>query len=239
VDFSVVEGLALRLGAAAADVILDYLEAAEDTTGRARALKVLAAIGPATLAPAAARFAQAPWYVQRNILVLHQVLRGWPAGFSPISCTRHAHPQVRREAYKLLLLFPNHRTSALVHGLSDKDEGIVRLMLLAALEACPPEAFKAVEAMLDRGHHSPEVRGLAVRVLARESTPESLTRLVGLAAERRRFRGWRLAAKSPIVLAALEALAQYWSADPRAADLLTLARQHPDPDVRLAAQGVA
>ena len=50
------------------------------------------------------------------------------------------------------------------------------------------------------------------------------------------FRGWRLAAKSPIVLAALGALAQYWSAHPQAESLLTLARNHPDPDVRLAAQ---
>ena len=66
--------------------------------------------------------------------------------------------------------------------------------------------------------------------------PEVLPRLVGLAGERRVFRGWRLAAKSPIVLAALGALAQYWSAHPQAESLLALARNHPDPDVRLAAQ---
>jgi hypothetical protein len=237
VDFTAVEGLALRLGAPAAEPLLDYLESATDTTGRARALKVLTAIGPAVLAPAAARFTQAPWYVQRNILVLHRALGAWPTGFSPILCTRNAHPQVRREAYKLLLGFPQHRTTALVHGLNDKDEGIARLVLLAALETCPPEVLQAVETFVDQGHRPPELRGLAVRVLARASSPESLSRLVGLAAERRRFRGWRLAAKSPIVLAALEALAQYWPSDPRAAGLLALARKHPDPDVRLAAQG--
>jgi hypothetical protein len=217
--------------------MLDYLEIAAEATSRARALKVLTAIGPPALVAAAARFAQAPWYVQRNILVLHLALEAWPAGFSPISCTRHAHPQVRREAYKLLLRFPNHRTSSLVHGLNDKDDGIVRLVLLAALEACPPEALKAVETFVDQGHRSAELRGLAVRVLARASGEESLPRLVGLAAERRRFRGLRLAAKSPVVLAALEALAQYWPSDPLAAGLLALARNHPDPDVRLAAQG--
>ena len=236
VDFMAVEGVALRLGATAAGPLLDYLQTASDRTSRARAMNVLIAIGPGVLPAAAARFAQAPWYVQRNILVLHRALSAWPAGFSPISCTVHPHPQVRREAYKLLLNFPQHRTSALSHGLRDADDGIVQLVLLAALESCPPEAFKAVERFLGEGHRSAELRGLAVRVVARASGPEALPRLVGLAGERRVFRGWRLAAKSPIVLAALGALAQYWSAHPQAEILLALARNHPDPDVRLAAQ---
>ncbi len=236
VDFTAIEGVALRLGAAAADPLLDYLEKASDRTSRARAMNVLIAIGPGVLPAAAARFAQTPWYVQRNILVLHRALSAWPAGFSPISCTVHPHPQVRREAYKLLLNFPQHRTSALSHGLRDADDGIVQMVLLAALESCPPEVVKAVERFLGEGHRSAELRGLAVRVLARATGPEALPRLVGLAGERRVFRGWRLAAKSPIVLAALGALAQHWASHPEAASLLALARNHPDPDVRLAAQ---
>jgi hypothetical protein len=236
VDFTAVEGLALRLGAAAVDPLLDHLESAPDQTSRARAMKVLIGIGSAALGPAAARFGQAPWYVQRNILVLHQALQAWPASFSPISCTQHSHPKVRREAYKLLLNHPQHRASALVHGLKDADDGIVQTVLLAALESCPPEMVKALERFLSEGRRSQELRGLAVRVLARSTGPEALPRLVGLAAERRLFRGWRLAAKSPIVLAALGALAQYWPGHPEAASLLALARQHPDPDVRLAAE---
>jgi hypothetical protein len=236
VDFTAVEGLALRLGAPAADPLLDHLESATDQSSRAKALKVLIGIGPAALGPAAVRFGEAPWYVQRNILVLHRALHAWPAGFSPIPCTLHSHPQVRREAYKLLLDHPQHRSSALSHGLRDADDGIVQLVLLAALESCPPEVLKTVERFLAEGRRSPELRGLAVRVLARATGPEALPRLVGLAAERRMFRGWRLAAKSPIVLAALGALAQYWPAHPQAASLLALARKHPDPDVRLAAE---
>ncbi len=236
VDFTAVEALAVRLGAAAADPLLDYLQAATDKTSRARTLKVLVAMGPVVLGPAAARFAGAPWYVQRNILVLHRSLSAWPATFSPISCTVHAHPQVRREAYKLLLDHPQHRTSALSHGLKDADDGIVQMVLLAALESCPVEVARAVERFLGEAHRPVELRGLAVRVLARTSAPDTLPRLVGIAGERRVFRGWRLAAKSPIVLAALNALAQYWSADPRAESLLALARKHPDPDIRLAAQ---
>jgi hypothetical protein len=236
VDFTSVEVVALRLGAEAADPLLDYLETAGDRTSRARAMNVLIAIGPGVLPVVAARFAQAPWYVQRNILVLHRALHALPTAFSPISCTVHAHPQVRREAYKLLLNFPQHRTSALSHGLRDADDGIVQIVLLAALESCPREVVKGVERLLGEGHRSPELRGLAVRVLARATGPEVLPRLVGLAGERRVFRGWRLSAKSPVVLAALGALAQYWSSHPEAESLLALARNHPDPDFRLAAQ---
>jgi hypothetical protein len=236
VDFTAVEGLTLRLGRDAAEPLLDYLEVAVEQTSRARTMKMLIAIGPAVLGPAAARFAQAPWYVQRNILVLHQALNAWPTGFSPISCTMHSHPQVRREAYKLLLNFPQHRSPALTHGLSDKDDGIVRLLLLAAIESCPPEAVKAVEAFFSDGRRSAELRGLAVRVLARAKGPDAVDQLVGLVAERRIFRGWRLATKSPIVLAALGALAQHWPAHPEVLGLLAQAREHPDPDFRLAAQ---
>jgi hypothetical protein len=236
VDFDAVEGVALRLGAEPADPLLDYLHTAEDRTSRARAMNVLIAIGPGVLPVAAARFPQAPWYVQRNILVLHRALNALPAGFSPISCTVHPHPQVRREAYRLLLNFPQHRTSALSHGLRDADDGIVQTVLLAALESCPREVVKGVERLVGENHRSAELRGLAVRVLARATGPEVLPRLVGLAGERRVFRGWRLSAKSPIVLAAVGALAQYWSAHPEAESLLALARNHPDPDFRLAAQ---
>lgn len=233
-DFTAVEGMALRLGAPAADPLLDYLESATDQTSRARALKVLTAIGPAALAPAAARFPGTPWCVQRNILVLHQALNAWPTGFSPISCTMHTHPQVRREAYKLLLKYPQHRVSAVTHGLKDREEGIVRLVLLAALESCPAEVVKSVEALLGERQRSPELRALAVRVLAKASGPQGVPRLMDLAGQRRIFRGWKLAPKSPIVLAALGALAQFWPSDPHVASLLAMAREHPDPDYRLA-----
>jgi hypothetical protein len=236
VDFTAVEGLAVRLGAAAAEPLLDHLESAADQTSRARVLKVLTRIGPAAAVPAAARFGQAPWYVQRNILVLLRCLRVWPEGFSPISCTVHSDPRVRREAYKLLLEHPHHRTSALSHGLNDADDAIVRMVLLAALESCPREMMKSVQRFLGEGRRSPELRALAVRVLGRASGAEVLPRLVGLAGERRIFSGWRLAPKSPIVLAALGALAEYWAAHPEAAGLLALAREHPDPEFRLAVE---
>lgn len=77
---------------------------------------------------------------------------------------------------------------------------------------------------------------MAVRVLARATGAQALPRLVELAGGRRILRGWRLAPKSPVVLAAIGALAKYWGDHPQVSGLLAEARQHPDPDVRLAAE---
>jgi hypothetical protein len=236
VDFTAVEGLAVKLGDRAVEPLLDRLESATDQTSRARLLKVLIRMGPAAAIPAAARLGQAPWYVQRNILVLLRRLRAWPAGFSPVTCARHSDFRVRREAYRLLLGHPQHRASAMSHGLDDADDGIVRLVLHAALEACPKETVRAVERFVGEGHREPELRALAVRVLARATGAQALPRLVELAGGRRILRGWRLAPKSPVVLAAIGALAKYWGDHPQVSGLLAEARQHPDPDVRLAAE---
>jgi hypothetical protein len=217
--------------------LLDRLETAEDQGTRAKLLKILGQLGSVAAEAAVARLPTAPWYVQRNILVLLRALRTVPEGFSPVSYARHSDHRVRREAYRLLLEFPQQRVSTLNHGLADSDSGVVQLVLHAALESCPPECVKTVERLLGQGRHPPELQALAVRVLARatggEQAPPSIVRLAG---ERRFLRGWRLAPKSPVVLAALSALAKHWSRQPEAAGLLDLARTHPDPDYRLAAE---
>lgn len=237
VDFVAVEGLAVRLGAAAVDPLLDCLETAEDQGTRAKLLKILGQLGPQVAQTAVSRLQRAPWYMQRNILVLLRTLRAWPEGFSPVSYALHPDNRVRREAYRLLLEFPQHRASTLNHGLADSDPGVAQIVLHAALEACPPESVKALERFLATGRHPPELQAMAVRVLARITGGERAhPRIVKLAGERRFLRGWRLAPKSPVVLAALSALAKHWSGHPEAAGLLDLARTHPDPDYRLAAE---
>jgi hypothetical protein len=75
-----------------------------------------------------------------------------------------------------------------------------------------------------------------VRALGRASGPQALPRLLELAGARRSLLGWRLGPKSPVVVAAVETLARHWGADPKAASVLALARDHPDPEIRLAAQ---
>jgi hypothetical protein len=237
VDFVAVEGLALRLGASAVDPLLDRLETAEDQGTRARLLKVLATLGPHVAQSALARLPRAPWYMQRNLLILLRTLRAWPEGFSPVSYALHPDHRVRREAYRLLLDYPQQRASTLNHGLADSDPGVVQLVLHAALESCPSESVKALERFLTTSRQPPELQALAVRILARATGGEKAhPRIVQLAGERRFLRGWRLAPKSPVVLAALSVLAKHWSAQPEAAGLLNLARVHPDPDFRLAAE---
>jgi hypothetical protein len=237
IDFVAVEGLALRLASSAVDPLLDGLETAEDQGTRAKLLKILGQLGSEAAQAAVARLPGAPWYVQRNVLVLLRALRTVPEGFSPVSYARHSDHRVRREAYRLLLEFPQQRVSTLNHGLVDSDPGVVQLVLHAALESCPPECVRTVERFLGHGRHPQELQALAVRVLARATGGERAhPSIVRLAGERRFLRGWRLAPKSPVVLAALSALAKHWSAHPEAAGLLDLARVHPDPDYRRAAE---
>jgi hypothetical protein len=93
-----------------------------------------------------------------------------------------------------------------------------------------------VDRFIQQARRDPELRALAVRVLARAKGEQALPHLVQLAGERRILRGWKLAPKSPVVLAALGALALYWRGRPEASRLLDQARRHPDPDFRLAAE---
>jgi hypothetical protein len=235
-DFSTIESLALRLGPQAIDPLLDVLEGATDRSTRSRTLRMLVAIGPPVAPVAANRLTNAPWFVQRNLLALLRMLRVWPAGFSVVPYARHPEVRLRREAYKLLLEFPEHRTSAITHGLSDDNPDIVTLVLRAAVDSCPPDAVRAVERFIADWRRPAELRAIAVRALGRSSGPRALSRLLMLAGSRRYFFGWRIETKSPVVLAAVSTLARHWDSDPAVTGLLQEARHHDDPEIRLAAQ---
>ena len=226
VDFVAVEGVALRLGATAAGPLLDYLRdgigsdqpgAGPECADRHRS-RGAARGRRATRAAPLVRPAEHPRAAPDAAHLAGGLLARSPAPSTPT-------PQVRREAYKLLLDFPQHRASAMSHGLSDADDGIVQLVLLAALESCPPEAVRAVERFLGDGAGRRSCGRLAVRVAgARERAGGAAPAGRSSPASGAVFRGWRLAAKSPIVLAALGALAQHWAAHPQVGGLLELAR---------------
>lgn len=235
-DFATIESLAGHLGTLAVDPLLDLLEQATDRTTRARTLRLLVAVGPPVAPVAAARLKDAPWFVQRNLLGLLRLLKVWPPGFSAVTYARHPEVRLRREAYKLLLEFPEHRASAITHGLGDDSPEIVTLVLRAAVDACPPEALRAVERFIADWRRPAELRAIAVRALGRVSEPQALARLLDLAATRRHFFGWRIEAKSPVVLAAVSTLARHWGSHPQVMSLLKEARDHADPDIRLAAR---
>jgi hypothetical protein len=235
-DFLTVEGLVARLGPMATEPLLDLLERATTASARGRTLRLLSSIGPSVAPAAAARLKDAPWYVQRNLLVLLRTLRTWPPGFSAVSFARDPEPRLRREAYRLLLEFPQHRTSAIQHGLEDASPDVVTLVLRAAVEDCPREVLRGIERFTEDWRRPAEQRALAVRALALGSGPQALGRLVQLTGARRSFLGWRLDARTPVALAAVSALARHFAAHPQAAGLLKAARDHSDPDIRLAAK---
>jgi hypothetical protein len=235
-DFPTIESLVARLGPLAVDPLLDVLEQATDRSARARTLRLLVTLGPPVAPVAAARLKNAPWFVQRNLLTLIRMLKVWPAGFSAVTYARDPEVRLRREAYKLLLEFSEHRASAIVHGLDDDDPEIVTLVLRAAVDACPAEALRAVERFTGDRRRPAEMRAIAVRALGSAGGPQALARLLDLAGTRRQFFGWRIETKSPVVLAAVSVLAQSWGGHPQVVGLLKEARDHDDPEIRLAAR---
>ena len=224
-----------RLGIGAANSLLDHLGRTDDRSTRAALLKQLLALGPRIGEVAVARLRDAPWYLQRNILVLIGRLGTWPEGFSPLSYAAHSDTRIRREGIKLLLESPAHVAEGVLLGLRDADEGIVGVALRAALESCPPDALPLLEWIAMDTRRSSEIRVPTLRTLARTRTPQALKVLLAQAQHRRRWFGRRLASKSPELLAAVSGLASYWRDHPMATELLSHALQHSDPEIRAAA----
>ena len=224
-----------RIGTDAAGSLLDRLASASDRSTRAAIMKQLLAMGPAAGIAAMARLPNAPWFLQRNILVLLGRLGIWPDGFSPEEYAVDADPRIRREAIKIMLDSAAHRTAAIIQGLNDADDGILGLALSSVLDSCPPEAMSHLERIAGDPKRQAEARVLAIRAIARSGTRTALSLLRDLALPPRRWLRRRLAPKSPELLAALAGMAVHWRQDPVAADVLTLAMQHSDPEIRAAA----
>jgi hypothetical protein len=238
-DQNAVEILVRRLGMDAANCLLDHLGQSKDRSTRAALMNQLQTLGPRSAEVAAARLRDAPWYLQRNILVLIGRVGSWPKGFSPLSYAAHADPRIRREGIKLLLESPAHVAEGVMLALRDDDEGIVGLALRAALESFPPDAIPLLEWIAVDPNRSSEIRVSTLRMLARTRTPEALKILLAQAQHRRRWLGRRLASKSPELLAAVAGLASYWSDHPMATEMLSHALQHSDPEIRAAANSPA
>jgi hypothetical protein len=236
-DQEVVAILVRRIGAEAANALLDRLGTAEDRSTRAAILKQLVELGPDVGHVAMDRMAKVPWFVQRNILVLIGRIGTWPPAFSPMEYASNADPRIRREAIKLLLESPDHLTQGLLLGLRDDDDGIASLAATAALESCSPEALPLIEGIVGDTRRPAELRATALRILARTRAPEILSMLLALAVTRRLWFGRRVAPKSPLSLAALAGLASHWRGDPEVTEILSQALRHSDPEIRAAAAG--
>ncbi len=238
-DLQVVESLVARLKGGASDPLLDALAVSNDRSARWNLLRLLGEIGAPAAAAVVARLPDKPWFVQRNLLLLLGRLGTWPEGFSPTAFIAHGDPRVRREAYRLLLDAPSSREAAILEGLSDTDPGIVTLVVGASLPTCPPAAIPPIDVIAHDTTRDTETRLLAVRALAGCPDPDRAGRLVSIVRHRRWWGGYRLASRSPVLLAVLKVLADGFSDHPDGSALLALARRHRDPEIRAAARGPA
>jgi hypothetical protein len=235
VDLESVERLAPEVGSAAIPQLLDSLASSEERSVRRRLLQLLAHFGNEVVPEVTARLAGAPWFVQRNLLRLLQMLPDPPPESVAMEYSRHSDARVRVEGFRLLIRHPEARARGIVEGLSDPDSSGVRVAVMAAGEDCPPAAAPLLLRGLADGRIEPGLVHSAIRALGPMVTePGVLEVLLSYGGRKLPLLGWRVAAKSKDSLAALSALGRHWRDDPRAGPLLARARRHADPEIRAA-----
>jgi hypothetical protein len=216
--------------------LLDALAASRNRSTRRKLLDRLAAttldVGPLIVA----RLEDDRWYVVRNMLVLLQRIGRLPPGFSPARWTEHPDARVRCEAIHLQLTLPAERDLAVTAALDDADLRIRRAGLTAVQRECPSLVTPLVAAVAVDSRVIEELRVLAVRALGRSDDPRARDTLLHLVDGGRTLLGRpRLAAATPVSVAALRALADGWRRDPAGAAVLALAGTSSDPGLRQAA----
>ncbi len=236
VDFQALFRVLSRVGRVGIEPVLDALQDAEDRTTRWKLFELLVQIGPEIGPIVVERLPEAQWFVQRNLLGLLGRLSEWPEDWSPILYANHEDVRVRREAVKLLLKMPGARDQAIVDGLVDADESVVRLSLGAAMEGCPERAVPLLIKMLNDRQTESVLRVQAVRVLGTVHSTVAMDCLVRVSLARRRWLVGkrRLRPKSAELLAALQGLTN-WQGETKASQVLVLAARHADAEVRDAA----
>jgi len=235
VDAESVERLAPEVGSPAIPMLLDCLATSEERSLRRRVLQLLAHFGNEVVPHVIERLAGAPWFVQRNLLRLLQMLPDPPPVSLAVEYSRHTDPRVRVEGFRLLMRHPEARARGIMEGLSDPDSSGVRVAVMAAGEDCPPAAAPLLLRGLAEGRIEPGLVPSAIRALGpMVMEPGVIEVLLSYGGRRLPLLGWRVAVKSKETLAALSALARHWREDPRAAQLLARAARHDDSDIRQA-----
>jgi hypothetical protein len=237
-DEASLDGLLPFMSAEGFQALLDVLATSENRATRRKLIDRLARAALDTGPYIAARLEDDRWYVLRNMLLLMERSGHVPEGFSATRWTAHPDPRVRYEALRLQLTISRERERAIRTALDDDDPRLVRLGLTALQQDCAPSYAATVAAIAANPRADAEARLLAVNALSRLGQPEALEAFLKiLDGGRTFFRRPKLAPKSPVVLAALRAVAHSWSRDPRGADLLKRAQRSRDDDMRQAALG--
>ena len=235
IDFALLDELVAAVGVGAADPLLDALAEADAASTRRALISRLSTLGPGIEPAVLRRLDDDRWYVIRNLLGLLAELPALPASFDPWQFLKHGDGRVRRETMRLLLREADTRERAIVAGLRDADDHMVRLALTAATERCPDAAIPLVVTRAVSGANADQ-RVAAIRVLAATGHATALSTLLQLTAKRRGLLGEKPPPKTPEYLAALAGL-QRFADDPRAREVLAQGARSRDAEVARASRG--
>ncbi len=231
----VLQRLVARMGAAAADPLLDALDEAPDDRTVERLVELLGRAGAGAGPIIIDRLSGMRWALVRPLIALLGKFPEWRSGYQPAPFLTHPAAAVRREALRQMLRAADTRDLAIVRALSDASEENVRLGLGAAMTGCPKDAASVLRVRADDATLSPDLRALGVRALSSyraSDTPAWLAARVVRAG--RVIKRPTLASKSPEMLAALEGLATHWREDKAAREALALAAESADGEIRAA-----
>jgi hypothetical protein len=233
VDEDTLATLVERMGAAAVDPMLDVLAESDSRSVRRKVFDVLSRLGPVVAERAVERLDDKRWFVLRNMLALLQRLDDLPADFDPLVHTKHADHRVRREAFALAVRDGSLRERTLASALAERDERLVRMALLELQPHVPDTLVPVVVNRVLNAEHTPEIRAMGAKVLRNSRVSLARDALLGLAvAGKSMFGRVKLAESSPVLVAALSALAASWSQHPGVKEVLELAARSKDPRVR-------
>lgn len=237
-DWVSLERIMTKLGLAAADVLLDELDATSDVRRQTQLVTLVAKLGNEVGDVAMRRLPRATVEIQAQLLALVGRLGSLPEQFSAMEWVKHRNAGVRREAIKLLLKHPSTREQGIQTGLADADERTVLLALNDAIaHGCPRAAVPVLMNRVDRDDIPGPLRVMAIRTAGSVSSPDVVDWVLRFVMVGRKtfFSNERFAPKTPELLAALGVLATHWRHDARSASTLARAAKHTDPEIRAAA----
>jgi hypothetical protein len=235
VNFAAIDALLPTMSATEHEPLLDVLASSENRTLRRRLIDRLAEVPHDLSAMIIARLDDPRWHVQRNMLLLLERTGRVPAGFRVAAWTAHADRRVRHEAIRLALTLPAERTAAIRTALNDSEPRAMLLGLAALGTNCPPDLMERVAAIATDVALPDDARVAAVVTLTRAGQGAAVRTLLALVHGGRTLLGRsKLAAPTPVVLAALRALAGQPALDGRARRYLSLAESSPHAEIRAA-----
>ncbi len=233
VDMPLITRFSKRMGIETATTLLSAAAVFEDAKTRTQFYDLIQSMGDEAGAAIADRIAVSTPAVQRELLGLLGRLAALPSGFSARRFLDSEEALVRREAVRLLLRNPAERDETTMSALSDPDDRVVFAGLTMAQERCPPAGINLIKQRVDRGELDSQLRTMGIRIVAQQHTPATLAWLLGfVVTETQWARRPKLRQSTPEMLAALSMVVANWGSDPAAVNVIRLAEQSRDPEVR-------